>query len=587
MGRLVASLIMVLLGVIIIFPSDSVAEEAWPAVVSRLRVQFEQSPENSRIKRTLAEALRNYGVILGNSEEWDLAVFNLEEAIRLDSGEIQYRKDLAHVLLGKALNLYNRLPKDTGGDSAHAEVKQLAEQSLEINPGLASAHLLVGDVDFGFNRIEEAEKAWERAKDLDPALEGLDSRFALLKSNVSRKKSETRGGVAGSVNWPGVVGELRLRLRQASDDLVIRQELANALHGCGIDLTHKNRWMEALPKIEEAVLLDPKNEKFIRNLAQTYYGAAVELQNNLSKSPQPKVDRVEIRRLLRQAISKDSTMANAYVVLGDIEYEAQNLDEAKKAWERAESLDAGMSGLDSRLTRLEDEYDAEVGMKQIPSVNFILRYEEEVKSSFGFDVKAKLLNARRVVGQAFNHWPARKIIVLLYSMETYRRVRHEVPQWSGGLYDGKIRIPLPSSSADVSSIENIVLHEYVHAVVGDITGGNCPQWFNEGLAEFQTAKFSVGDPLVAIRSSVKKNRLIPWTRLNVQFQNPSASTAQLAYDQAHSVVSYLDARYGFWRIRNVLDALAVGEDFGSALKKEFKISPEKLEENWRRWLEAD
>jgi len=260
------------------------------------------------------------------------------------------------------------------------------------------------------------------------------------------------------------------------------------------------------------------------------------------------------------------------------------MGKAKKAWEKAENLNPNLHGLQPRLDKINDEYDAEVNMREIGTADFILKYEEDVKSSFGFDVKKKLRNARRIVGQSFDYWPERKIVVLLYSMETYRKVSREVPAWSGGLYDGKIRIPVPTTAAEASTIEGTIVHEYVHAIVGFIAGGNCPSWFNEGLAEFVEAKVSPDNYLETVKKAAKKEQLIPWDQLDAQFRNPSLFAAQLAYAQSHSIISYLNSRYSFWQVKQTLENLAAGDDFKTSLKKAFKTSQESLEKNWMRWV---
>ena len=58
----------------------------------------------------------------------------------------------------------------------------------------------------------------------------------------------------------------------------------------------------------------------------------------------------------------------------------------------------------------------------------------------------------------------------------------------------------------------------------------------------------------------------------------------LGYQQSHSIVHYLIERYGFWRIRRLLQAVATGTPLMDALPKEFHISRSRLTTNWRQWL---
>jgi hypothetical protein len=64
----------------------------------------------------------------------------------------------------------------------------------------------------------------------------------------------------------------------------------------------------------------------------------------------------------------------------------------------------------------------------------------------------------------------------------------------------------------------------------------------------------------------------------------SAEDAALAYEQAYSLAAYLITRYGFWRIRRVLKAVADEQSWEAVLKREFHATPERFEKDWLRWL---
>ena len=56
------------------------------------------------------------------------------------------------------------------------------------------------------------------------------------------------------------------------------------------------------------------------------------------------------------------------------------------------------------------------------------------------------------------------------------------PGWSGGLFDGRIRLPIRGGLADRREFERVLTHEYVHALVHSVAAGGVPAWLNEGLA---------------------------------------------------------------------------------------------------------
>ena len=58
----------------------------------------------------------------------------------------------------------------------------------------------------------------------------------------------------------------------------------------------------------------------------------------------------------------------------------------------------------------------------------------------------------------------------------------------------------------------------------------------------------------------------------------------MGYQESSSVIHYLVERYGFWRIRRILTALADGGTLSDVLDQEFHLKPGRLEAAWREWL---
>ncbi len=559
------------------------ADPGWPGEISRLRTQLAGAPEDSGLRRAVAAAHNNYAVALAKERQWDLAGFYAEEALRLDPGDPQVRDNLAQIYLRHAQDRYQGAVQ--GGDPPRdaAAIRGLVEQALATSPELGAAHVLLGDLEYTLGSRDAAAIAWWRAKALAPDLAGLAERLARVQGGAEGAvgSGPTKGGWGDPAK---AVAELRERRRRAPDDERLRRDLAEAHHRLGLALAEAGNWDEALGNLRSAARLAPETERYRRSLAQTSLDAATELRRGLARGLNAPGSVEEAKRLLEQAIEADPRLASAYLALGDIEYDGQRLGQARQAWLKAGELDPKLEGVGERLRRLAGEYAAESGMTGVEGYDFILQYEEDVADSLGFDVRDRLNGARRVVGEALDHWPKRRIVVLLYRMGTYRRVRHQAPVWSAGLYDGKIRIPLPETRGDIATVEGTIVHEYVHAVVHDLTGGNCPRWLNEGLAELFEAPYSRRDPLAAVRAAARNGGLIPWAHVDQQFESASADGARRGYDQAHSMVAFLKATYGAYGLRRVLDALGAGAEIAPALTREFGLTPAELELGWRRWL---
>ena len=213
-----------------------------------------------------------------------------------------------------------------------------------------------------------------------------------------------------------------------------------------------------------------------------------------------------------------------------------------------------------------------------------MRYASSIERPVSYEIRDALLDARKRVGSDFAYWPSYKLIVLIYSLDDFRTLRSEKPEWVAGEFDGKIRVPFPEGQTDLRAMKIVLFHEYAHALVQDLAKGKCPTWFNEGLAEYEGRRNGVGI-LMSLAQAEATNTLIPWSRMNDQFSmGLSSDQVRLGYEQSYSIVRYLAERYGFWRIRRALKSIGDGVPLETALPQEFHIKVSRLEEAWRKWL---
>jgi tetratricopeptide (TPR) repeat protein len=377
-------------------------------------------------------------------------------------------------------------------------------------------------------------------------------------------------------DWPATITRLKQQVYERPGHAHPRQQLAIAYNNYGVELSDQGHWDLAVQQFQEALRLNSSDRQLQANLGNVYLHQAHEAFERR--------DFTGAAGVLEQAIALNPDVAQAYVLLGKIEYDRQRLKEAKAAWERAIELDPTQTEVAKLLQQVEEELPVESKFERLSQAYFDLRYEEHLERPVGFDVRDALLSARRLVGSDFAYWPKYKIVVLLYGAESFRRLRQETPEWLGGQFDGKIRVPLPSEQLDQGMVKNILFHEYTHALVHDLTNGECPKWLNEGLAEYQ-GRTQSSLPLRLLAKAHEAKRLIPWPELSEHI-SPALPSAEvgLAYEQSYSLVAYLITRYGFWRMRRLLKAIADGQPWEEGLAQEFRRKLPRLEEDWRGWL---
>ena len=382
---------------------------------------------------------------------------------------------------------------------------------------------------------------------------------------------------AEDVDWPVVIARLRQEVQRRSGFKPLREQLAVALNNYGVELAEAGDLAQARVQLHEAMAMEPDNAQFSKNLASTYVSEA----HNLVQGRRMR----EAKAAIEEAIRLDPGLPQAYALLGDIEYDQQQLKPARTAWERAIELDPGVDGVAERLERVTQELPVESKFERLSQAYFDIRYEgTALDRPVGFDVRNALLEARREVGRDFAYWPKYKIVVLVYAADSFRELRQETPEWVGGQYDGKIRVPLPGGEFDIGLVKQILFHEYTHALIHDQANGHCPVWLNEGIAEYEGRKHGP-QRLEALRAAWLERRLYPLATLDDRFaMGLPVEQVTLGYQQSYSVARYLVERYGFWRLRRMLTAMAGGKTWLDLLREELHLKPERLEADWATWL---
>jgi hypothetical protein len=379
-------------------------------------------------------------------------------------------------------------------------------------------------------------------------------------------------------DWPAMITRLRQETYNRPGHARTRQQLATAYNNYGVELTGQEQWALAAQQFQEALRLDEDNRQVQQNFSQVWLRQAHEAYERR--------DLAGAVEALRQAIVLNPELVDAYVLLGQAEYNRQRLKEAKAAWEKAVALDPSRTEIAAQLSQVTEELPVESAFERLSQSYFDLRYEEHLERPVGFDIRDALITARRQVGSDFAYWPTYKLVVLIYSPEQFRQLREETPEWMGGQFDGKIRVPLPSEQFDQAMVRNILFHEYTHALVHDLAKGRCPVWLNEGLAEYQ-GRTQASRPLSLLAQAHEAQQLIPWTELSDHISPAlSAEEVGLAYEESYAIVASLVNRYGFWRIRKLLQAIAGGQPWEEAVAEGFRRKLPRLEADWRDSLPA-
>jgi hypothetical protein len=165
-----------------------------------------------------------------------------------------------------------------------------------------------------------------------------------------------------------------------------------------------------------------------------------------------------------------------------------------------------------------------------------------------------------------------------------------VQDWAGGIAFSEyntILIGVPPSLADTWGSAT-VRHELAHLVIGQFSrsclGGTLPTWLSEGLAVFAEGE---GDDQIRadIEDGIQNNNFQPVRSLNGAFPTQD-DEARAAYSQSYSLVTFLLESYGQEKMLTLLQSLAGGIGYDTALEQAYGFNADGLEVAWREALGA-
>ena len=172
------------------------------------------------------------------------------------------------------------------------------------------------------------------------------------------------------------------------------------------------------------------------------------------------------------------------------------------------------------------------------------------------------------VGSYLNQYPKEKITITITN--TYGAESHtDVPNWVSGVYDGEIRLYYCSDGEpELGIIYTLFRHEWTHYLVDLLTNGNCPIWFNEGLAQV------ISRPLMSFEKQsleqADKDGILPTlSDLNRPYSEMSSSERKIAYLQSAAVVSDMIDKTDYMSIQDLLQQLGNGVPIETALEQTF------------------
>jgi tetratricopeptide (TPR) repeat protein len=267
--------------------------------------------------------------------------------------------------------------------------------------------------------------------------------------------------------------------------------------------------------------------------------------------------------LLDLAIGVNSQKASIYHLLGQAYYADGRMAEAFDALTEAISLGGG-DEVDKLLQKVQREWQVEQDMGQESRGHFQISFVDGKQvAELAPRILEILEDAYTELGSELAYFPDIKVPVLLYLKKDFSAVTNS-PDWAGGVYDGKIRLPLGGMHRMSDQLAAVLYHEYMHVLVHFMAGRRAPVWLNEGLAEMAGRRL-YSPPIHHLKLAVQREDVLGWDTLAKPFSSLPADKVLLAYEQSYSLVSFMVDRYGWHKIPELLESIGKRKPWQDAI----------------------
>jgi hypothetical protein len=249
--------------------------------------------------------------------------------------------------------------------------------------------------------------------------------------------------------------------------------------------------------------------------------------------------------------------AALHELLGDLRDRDENMQDALRSWRRAFSLEPN-DRLREKIEKLERDLQMRRDYDIARTSHFNLRYDGAVDEAIAAEVSEHLEDRFWDLTNVYHHTPQQPITTLLYPNKAFREVTRAA-EWVGGVYDGKIRVPLGGLKHLHRDAKRVLTHELTHAVIHSKSRGHAPRWLQEGLAQL-----SDGTTLDSSKRTDVRKRL-------AALKDPADwEKGDFSYPLALSLVRWLENRRDFSQLVWVLESLGEGHTLDDAFQRAYR-----------------
>lgn len=267
--------------------------------------------------------------------------------------------------------------------------------------------------------------------------------------------------------------------------------------------------------------------------------------------------------MLDRARPLDPDSAEVAKLSGWAYYGLNHVADAVTQWKRAMELKPDPE-TQRALEKAQRDAQEEAEYHEGETPHFRLKYNGDAAPDLAQEVLKTLESEFNEISATLNYSPPEPIGVILYTNQTFIDITR-APSWSGALNDGRIRVPVNGLVTMTDELARVLKHELTHSFVSQKTGGHCPVWLQEGIAQYMEGK----------RSRVNAGALIAAYENHMEFSplsfesswlNLPKDAASNAYAWSLAVVEGIVTVNGMDDLERVLERLAAGSSTEDAMR---------------------
>jgi tetratricopeptide (TPR) repeat protein len=273
--------------------------------------------------------------------------------------------------------------------------------------------------------------------------------------------------------------------------------------------------------------------------------------------------------LLLPAADQYPSSSDIPLLLGSAYYGMDNLDQAIAEWNKSLAIQDSPRAREA-IARAEREQEVSRSYSELRSEHFLLRYEGSEAEKFSAEILNSLEESFRHLALDLDYAPPEVITVLLYPSEAFRDITR-TPSWVGALNDGKIRVPISGLTTMNAELARVLKHELTHSFIRQITLGQCPTWFNEGLAQLEEGAGATNRG-TSLARALASGHAPSFQALEAPFIHLPQAQVGLAYEKSLAALEYLRDTFGMEAVRRLLKRMPSSPAFDSLLQEDLQLN---------------